>query len=65
MLGDVPGRGQCMGMGRNNWTGAVASRHSRGVEEATGNHEGEKTHAGSWELNQARLGPVGGPEFGP
>ena len=54
-----------MGKGRNNWTEVVACRHSRGVEEAAGNHEREEIHAGSWELNQARLGPVGGPEFGP
>ena len=54
-----------MGKGRNSWTRVVAGRHSRGVEEAAGNHEGEEIHVGSWELNQAKLGPAGGPEFGP
>ena len=52
-----------MRKGRNSRTGAVAGRHSCGVEEVAGNHKGEEIHAGSWELNQARLGPVG--EFGP
>ena len=55
----------CMGKGRNNWTGVVVVGIHVGFEEAAGNHEGEEIHAGSWELNQARLGPTDGPEFGP
>ena len=36
-----------------------------GFKEVVGNHKGEEIHAGSRELNQAKLGHVGGPEFGP
>ena len=53
------------GKGRNNWTGAIVVSIHVGFEEANGNHEGEEIHVGSWELNQAKLGPIGGQEFGP